>query len=74
MKTPGDDAPEPNRAGDLRPTLFQCGQCGKRFRRETTTVFPFCSRRCQLIDLGHWLNEEHGLPIEESYEGPEEQN
>jgi hypothetical protein len=20
------------------------------------TAFPFCSRRCQLVDLGHWLD------------------
>jgi endogenous inhibitor of DNA gyrase (YacG/DUF329 family) len=20
---------------------------------------PFCSRRCKLVDLGKWLNEEH---------------
>lgn len=25
---------------------------------------PFCSVRCQQIDLGGWLNEEIGLPIE----------
>jgi endogenous inhibitor of DNA gyrase (YacG/DUF329 family) len=25
---------------------------------------PFCSERCRLIDLGRWLDEEQGLPIE----------
>jgi hypothetical protein len=25
---------------------------------------PFCSERCRLIDLGRWLDEEHGLPVE----------
>lgn len=25
---------------------------------------PFCSKRCQLIDLGRWMNEEIGLPHE----------
>lgn len=25
---------------------------------------PFCSRRCQMIDLGRWLNEEISLPCE----------
>jgi endogenous inhibitor of DNA gyrase (YacG/DUF329 family) len=29
---------------------------------------PFCSRRCQLIDLGRWLDEEHGLPVESDEE------
>jgi len=32
--------------------------------------FPFCSKRCKLIDLGNWLNEEYTLtePIPEEYE------
>jgi uncharacterized protein len=29
---------------------------------------PFCSERCRLIDLGRWLNEEIGFPVEESEE------
>lgn len=59
---------QPGKAeGDTpRPVLFRCSFCGKSFLRETTTVFPFCSQRCQQIDLGQWLNEEHGLPIEGS--------
>lgn len=24
--------------------------------------FPFCSKRCKLIDLGRWLGEEYSLP------------
>jgi endogenous inhibitor of DNA gyrase (YacG/DUF329 family) len=31
---------------------------------------PFCSRRCQLIDLGKWLNEEYC--ISEPLDGVEE--
>ena len=27
--------------------------------------FPFCSRRCKLIDLGRWLNGSYRLPVEE---------
>lgn len=25
---------------------------------------PFCSSRCQQIDLGRWFSEDIGLPIE----------
>jgi endogenous inhibitor of DNA gyrase (YacG/DUF329 family) len=32
---------------------------------------PFCSQRCQQIDLGRWFNEEIGLPVE-SHESDEE--
>jgi endogenous inhibitor of DNA gyrase (YacG/DUF329 family) len=26
--------------------------------------FPFCSRRCRLIDLGRWLGEDYRVPPE----------
>jgi len=31
---------------------------------DETATPPFCSERCQLIDLGHWLDEEIGVPFE----------
>ncbi len=33
---------------------------------------PFCSRRCKLVDLGKWLNEEYRIsePIDGSEEAP----
>ena len=27
---------------------------------------PFCSRRCQMIDLGRWFNEEYAVPGEDA--------
>jgi endogenous inhibitor of DNA gyrase (YacG/DUF329 family) len=24
---------------------------------------PFCSKRCQLIDLGNWLGERYTIPV-----------
>jgi endogenous inhibitor of DNA gyrase (YacG/DUF329 family) len=45
---------------------FSCPTCGKRFSPEQSPVMPFCSRRCQQIDLGRWFNEEIGLPVEGS--------
>ena len=32
--------------------------------------FPFCSRRCKLVDLGDWFDGEHRIsePLEESDE------
>lgn len=26
---------------------------------------PFCSKRCQLLDLGAWANEEHAIQSDE---------
>jgi len=40
----------------------KCPICGKIFRIsrqeqfKKTELFPFCSRRCKLIDLGTWLD------------------
>ena len=52
---------------------LRCPQCGKRFDREQTDAMPFCCKRCRLIDLGGWLNEEHSVPHErelDEYEEP----
>ncbi len=27
--------------------------------------FPFCSKRCRLIDLGRWLDGDYAVPSEE---------
>jgi endogenous inhibitor of DNA gyrase (YacG/DUF329 family) len=25
---------------------------------------PFCSKRCKLIDLGQWANEQYAIPVD----------
>jgi len=30
--------------------------------RAKNEFFPFCSKRCRLIDLGAWLTEEYRVP------------
>lgn len=32
--------------------------------RAENPAYPFCSRRCQLIDLGCWLDGEYRIPGE----------
>lgn len=40
-----------------------CPTCGKKvIWNETNTFRPFCSKRCQLIDLGEWAAEEKRIP------------
>jgi len=41
-----------------------CSICGKQFESESAAHMPFCSRRCQEIDLSRWLGEEYGFPME----------
>ena len=33
---------------------------------------PFCSKRCQLIDLGAWADEQHRIPGEHAFIPDEE--
>ena len=42
----------------------KCSLCGVPFVREQSKVLPFCSPRCQLIDLHGWFGEKFGLPVE----------
>jgi hypothetical protein len=51
----------------------QCPICGKRFDLQESDAVPFCSQRCRLVDLGRWLREEQGLPVE-SRDDEEEQD
>jgi hypothetical protein len=32
--------------------------------RAAAALFPFCSERCRLIDLGKWLDGEYRIPCE----------
>ena len=45
-------------------TTPACPTCGRPAFRGTARPdpFPFCSARCQLVDLGRWLDEEFRIP------------
>lgn len=51
-----------------------CPHCRKPAApRADNEFFPFCSKRCRLIDLGAWLTEEYrvpGPPAEQADENP----
>lgn len=40
---------------------FKCPTCKKEGDWTLGEFAPFCSKRCKLIDLGKWLNEENKL-------------
>lgn len=43
----------------------QCPHCGRDvIWYELSPWRPFCSKRCQLIDLGEWADEEKRIPSE----------
>lgn len=31
-----------------------------------SSLFPFCSERCKLIDLGRWLSGKYQIPVDEA--------
>ena len=39
-----------------------CPTCRGVATREGNKLWPFCSERCHLIDLGRWLNEDYRVP------------
>ncbi len=40
-----------------------CPTCKKSVRWDETSPYrPFCSKRCQLIDLGEWSEEQKVIP------------
>ena len=39
----------------------RCPNCRKEGDWFAGDYGPFCSRRCRLIDLGKWFNEEHNV-------------
>jgi endogenous inhibitor of DNA gyrase (YacG/DUF329 family) len=42
----------------------RCPVCEKIVQVTGNLSAPFCSPRCKQLDLGRWLNEDYGLPIE----------
>ncbi len=39
-----------------------CPLCGQPATWENNPWRPFCSERCQLIDLGTWASEQYRIP------------
>ena len=49
-----------------------CPKCGRTFRPAPGSPWrPFCSERCQLVDLGGWLAERHVIAGEKAEPEPE---
>jgi len=45
--------------------VVDCPTCSKKVTWNDEFPFrPFCSDRCQKIDLGAWASEEYSIPVE----------
>lgn len=49
----------------------QCPHCGENSDMTSANpARPFCSKRCQRIDLGDWADERHSIPGDDSQPWP----
>ncbi len=46
-------------------TVIKCPHCQQPARWQDNPYRPFCSRRCRLLDLGCWVEEEYRVPSED---------
>lgn len=44
----------------------KCPQCSLSFSYYESESRPFCSTKCQQIDLGHWFKESYTVPVKEN--------
>jgi hypothetical protein len=44
--------------------LLTCVICGQQFDSAESPALPFCSYRCQQIDLGRWFNEAYRVTVD----------
>lgn len=50
---------------------LKCPICRQPFDSGHASAMPFCSARCQLVDLHRWLGEAYSLPSERESEPDE---
>jgi hypothetical protein len=43
---------------------MHCPVCNRETTRSGNPYRPFCSERCKLIDLSHWLSERYRIASE----------
>lgn len=42
----------------------RCPTCKRVAQKADNKVYPFCTPRCHMIDLGRWLAEDYRVPAE----------
>ncbi|HUJ59724.1 MAG TPA: DNA gyrase inhibitor YacG [Kofleriaceae bacterium] len=45
-------------------TRGRCPTCRRAAHKDGNKLWPFCSERCHLVDLGRWLGEDYRIPGE----------
>jgi endogenous inhibitor of DNA gyrase (YacG/DUF329 family) len=52
------------------PGHFKCPICKKSVEKKQNSNYPFCSERCQWVDLGNWLKEGYRIEGDERVPQP----
>ena len=65
---PDPEKPSTDTPGPAKAT--RCPICRKPVTKSSAvaggkSVYPFCSERCKLIDLGRWLDGAYQIPVDE---------
>ncbi|MEO7733441.1 MAG: DNA gyrase inhibitor YacG [Kofleriaceae bacterium] len=58
-------------AGERTAFCPTCRAKVVQHQAQPSKLFPFCSQRCHLVDLGRWLGEEYRIPGPPSSEAAE---
>ncbi len=56
------------------PRVVRCPICGVEVSWEENPHRPFCSERCQLIDLGEWAEGSYRIPGQKFEKEPEKKD
>lgn len=51
----------------IKILTVKCPRCGVATRWEGNADRPFCSSRCNQIDLGAWADEEYRIPVKQDH-------
>ena len=49
--------------------MRRCPLCRRETSWDDNPWRPFCSERCQMIDLGNWASEGYRVPLAETSDG-----
>ncbi|MBL6687154.1 MAG: DNA gyrase inhibitor YacG [Pseudomonadales bacterium] len=53
----------------MADAIVQCPTCRKAVAWITASIYkPFCSERCQLIDLGEWASGNRSIPSDSEHD------
>ncbi len=60
---------------DTVDRIIRCPRCGRRSTWQNNEHRPFCSEKCQQVDLGRWASEDYaiaGKPVPPADDEPSE--